>query len=462
MTIGAVYASDLSRVRISCSAAPAAADHAVIERSVDQITWFTVRGGDAVPLVGAACTLDDYEFVPGQVNYYRARYVDMADPTVVSVGTESNGNNASVTPGMPAGVADGDILVMKAAIRNTSATINTPTNWTLFLNGGNFRIYTRIYSAGVTAPTVTFSGGVAGDDTSARITAVRNSDFSVSGAVQSNSSAQNVAYAAAALAELSPDLLLMIAWKQAAASGTSVTGWSLVSNHVPSAGNDMTMAWWSKEITEDEPAGSMTVTGGSAAVSKSTVLRFTRRPYVSQETASVTPTITEIWLKNVQKPFLNRTLTVTDWGTEESQSRSGVFDIVSRSLPVGVTELLGSRRFTITATLTQKADSDEFSTILSAGDSVMLQVPPDCDYVGGYFVIDRVSKRRGQSVRSPRRYFDLTLIEVAAPSSVLVGTTVTWQSVISTYATWADLIADNPTWADLLDRIGTPSDVVVP
>lgn len=464
MTIAAVYASDLSRVRITCSAAPALADHAVIERSVDQITWVTVRGGGEVTLTAGGCQLDDYEFVAGQTNYYRASYVDAADPSVVAVGTSSSAVNASVTPGLPAGLMDGDVLVLEAAIRNTAGSVDTPAGWSLQADGGNFRVFTRVYATGQTAPTVTFTGGVAGADTAARITAIRNSDYTISSLFQANVSAQDIAFPSMAVGALLPNLILFAAWKQATATSSSAPGgWVFISRDSVTAGDDQTILWWYKVTSENVTAESFTMSGGSAAISETALLRFTRRPYISQETANVTPVLTNVWLKNLGKPFLNRILTVTDFSEVEQPSRSGSFVIVGRRDEIAVTEVRGGNRYTLTVKTETDAEAEDLKAVLALGDTVLLHLPHDYKrFPGGYYLVGKLVTRRAQSIRSPRRYHDLPLNQVAAPSSVLVGTTVVWQNIISSFATWADLIAAEPTWGDVMDRIGTPADVVVP
>lgn len=463
MTIAAVYASDLSRVRVSCTAAPSLAEYATIERSVDQITWVGVRGGGAVTLTAGACQLDDYEFVPGVLNYYRARYVDTADPAVGAAGTLSSAVNASVTPGLPAGLADGDVMVLFASIRNVAGSVNTPTGWTLWTDGGNFRVFVRIYATGMAAPTVTFTGGVAGADTMARIVKVTNSDYSISTLFQANASAQNVAHPAMAVAPLDPDLFLLIGWKQSTSTGATFTDWTLGNRDAVTAGDDATMFWYSRTTSTNVAAGTVTLTGGAAAVSEVAMLRFTRRPYVSQETATVTPTITTVWLKNLQQPFLNRQIVVTGFSDILLPSRSGSFPIVGRSNPVAVTELRGGDNYQLTVKTETDSACEDLKAVLAAGDVVLLQLPHDYKrFPGGYYLIKDVSVRQAQSIRSPRRYFDLSLEKAAAPSFVLVGNTITWQGIINSYATWADVIAANATWLDVMNRIGTPSDVVVP
>ncbi|NUR80725.1 MAG: hypothetical protein HOQ21_09815 [Dermatophilaceae bacterium] len=463
MTIGVTYDSGLSRVRVACSAAPAAADYATIERSADGgITWTTVRGGDAVALVSGACQLDDYEFVGNVSNTYRATYVDTADPYVVNVGTLGSANNGPVSPGLPASLADNDILLMPAVIRNTAGAPNTPAGWSVLADLGNFKVFIRVWATGVTAPTVTFAGGVANADTAARILAVRNADFSVAHALSSNASAQNAAFAAMAAVELKPDLMVVAGWKQATSTSSALTGWTQIAHDVLTAGDDLSLFWWRKTTPDDTPAGSVTITGGSSAISECATVRFSRKPFMSQESTSTTPPLTQAWLKNVQRPFLNKPIVAVDWSPVRRPSRSGVFPVIGRSMPVAVTELRGSKQFTLTIMFTSLAEANEMDTILSNGSVVFLHVPADCPFPGGYYSIGDTEMRRGGSVRSERRFIDLPLTEVAAPASSVVGTTYTWQGVINDYATWADVIANNATWADLLERVGDPDDVVVP
>lgn len=462
MSLTATYAADLSRVRLVVAGAPASADYALIERSADGgITWATVRGGDQVPLNAGAAQLDDYEFAASVLNTYRATYVDSSSPSIVGIGAASSGDNTPVTPTLPAGLVEGDLLLLKAAIRSTSATVDTPAGWSLWTDGANFRLFARTYTAGVVAPNVTFTGGAAGDDTVARILAVRNAG-PAAWTFLSNASAQDIPVPGIAAADIRPNLMIRLAWKQAASTSSNMAGWTFISRDSVTAGNDETVLWWSLATSSDVPGGTLTVAGGAAAVSKSATLRITRAAYVSRETATVTPALNAVWLKNTQRPYLNRTVVVTDWSDIERPARSGVFDIVGRSYPVAVTELRGGRRYTLTVTTPTLDLATELDGILSAGEPVFLHTPPGCPFPGGYYIIGDTSVRRSAARRSERRYFDLPLVEVAAPDGTLVGSTITWQGVVNAFATWSDVIAAEPTWSDLLDRIGTPADVVVP
>ena len=462
MSITATYADDLSRVRISCTGAPARADYATIERSADGITWSEVRGGGQVPLVGGECALDDFEFTPSVSNTYRASYVDAADPAIIGPAASVSGVNVSLNPPLPGGLIDGDLMLCKAAIRSTSASVNTPAGWALWVDGGNFRVFARTYVTGDVAPTVTFTGGGVADDTVARILGVSN----WSGPTwnyQSNASAQNIAVPMIGLvADVGPNLMIRMGWKQSTATSSSMPGWTFLSRDSVVAGDDETVLWYSNLTLEGQGAGQFTMSGGVAAVSKSVSMRLVRPAYLVRESTTVLPGLDRVWLKNPQRPYLNRPVTVVGWSDVQRPARTGVFDIVGRSFPVAVTELRGSRRYTLTLTTTDLDAHDDLDGVLGAGEPVLVHVPAGCPFPGGYWVVGETTVRRPAARRSERRYFDLPLTEVAAPDGTLVGNTITWQGVINGYATWADLIAAEPTWSDVLDAIGTPADVVVP
>jgi hypothetical protein len=60
-------------------------------------------------------------------------------------------------------------------------------------------------------------------------------------------------------------------------------------------------------------AQTLTVTGGVAAISRSLMFAFRAADYVTQDTANPHPTMDRVWIKNLQRPYLNRAVTVTDW-----------------------------------------------------------------------------------------------------------------------------------------------------
>lgn len=200
--------------------------------------------------------------------------VDAILPAFVAASTSVTGNNASLSPTLPAGTASGDTVFIYATIRNTAASITTPTNWTAVGGTGHIQLFARVYDGVWTMPSVVFTGGSAGDDTLAQAATFRYVDIvNRSGfAVVANGSQQNVDYGV-----LTPTydnaLTIKMFWKQD--DWTSVatpTAHTLIGTAVSTAGNDAAQAWYyaiqSSRLTLQ--GGSLVVTGGASAIGKRT------------------------------------------------------------------------------------------------------------------------------------------------------------------------------------------------
>lgn len=71
MSLTATFDTTVSRVRLAATALDDGTE-ALFERSPNGVQWTTVRGGSAVTVTGAdTANLDDYEFQPNVINYYR-------------------------------------------------------------------------------------------------------------------------------------------------------------------------------------------------------------------------------------------------------------------------------------------------------------------------------------------------------------------------------------------------------
>lgn len=215
--------------------------------------------------------------------------------TYVGAGAAATGNNASVVPGLPAGLVALDMMILVASIRNSGAgtVVNAPAGWYRIRESGNVSVFGRMYQAGDAAPTVAFSGGVANADTLAQIIAFRGVELSVGtiyGADQLNASAQNIAYPTLNITGPGQGALI-IGWKQddatAYATPAGFTAAPLVST---TTGDDASHGiFYQIQTTEtDYPAGSITVTGGAAAISRGIVLGL-------RQLATLTATAQSSW-----------------------------------------------------------------------------------------------------------------------------------------------------------------------
>jgi hypothetical protein len=471
MTVTLTYDPTLSRVQVHATGL-AAADQATVERSTDQIRWVTVRGGTAVGVTGGVFDLDvsDYEFSPGVVNYYRVRGISTAPITFVNAGSASSGSSGSRTPGAPASIVAGDLLLCLASTRNSgTGTVDTPAGWTQVAASGNVALLGKTYDGSEAMPTITFTGGAANEDTLARIAAWRNAALTpaISPQAQLNGSAQNIAYPG--LTVTADDLLAIVAaWKQDdVTSVATLAGMTEVAETSSTAGNDASQVWDYVVQTDatDIAAGSFVVTGGASAISRALVVAFEHAAFLNEQTSSITPTIDSVWLKNVARPFLN--LTVELGGTDLTISRparGGVFEVVGRSLPVTVSDVRRSRRYPLVFRTESTEDANDLELLFASGDILYLQAPPDdeCPIPSGVFLRAGDLTISAPTPSDPVRYFETIMTEVAAPGPDVVGATVTWQTVLDNYATWSALIADKATWADVLTLVGDASEVIVP
>lgn len=211
----------------------------------------------------------------------------VADVTLsfVAAGTVAHGNNASVVPGLPAGLAAGDLMFAFTAIRSTSATATTPAGWERLPSYANVAIYGKIAEAGEAAPTLAFTGGAAGDDTSAQICAFRPSspiatdalvnDFVMQDQWIQNASAQDIAYIGQPLQDRTWDnaLVLYLGWKQDDWTSVASPG-TEIGEPDTTTGNDQGIVWaYTIQTTRTAiAAGSFVVTGGASAISKGCVM----------------------------------------------------------------------------------------------------------------------------------------------------------------------------------------------
>ncbi|MFI6308496.1 hypothetical protein ACIBCH_41940 [Amycolatopsis thailandensis] len=468
MTTTTTYLDDLSRVRIAFTGLSADADYALVERSTDGITWTTVRGGDKVGLVSSAGKLDDYEFVAGVANTYRVTAVDAATPQWIGSGGPVTAVNASLTPFTNGSTVAGDLLLMLATIRNSGAGAPVqPAGWTTVVDLGNVKLFARYAAAGgSTGHTVTFTGGVAGADTTAQLSTFRNTSTSPAAtpATVVNASQQNLPWPAYTPGA-APSMLVGLGWKQDDWSSAPTTAaWTSEMGQIAAtAGDDAGHVWWlqARTDTTQKPAGFWTVTGGAAAISKAALVAFGRRPNVGVETSVITPLLDSVWVKNVRRPSLNRKLTVTGISDITRPARVSVVDVIGRTLPVAINDVRGSQRLTLSVTVPSLAAAADFDNALLTGHTVFIQAPELACAVPTLYATIGDTTQRKTSARGVRRYFDLPLTEVAAPASTVYSDTFVYADVLATYATIADVVAANASYSALVDKVSSAV-VIVP
>jgi hypothetical protein len=212
----------------------------------------------------------------GGVFEYDTAKVSAAAATYVGSGAAATGNNASLAPAVPSGNA-GDTLVCWASIRNSgTGTVGTaPSGWQTLLTFGNVSLLGKVAdAASETAPTVTFSGGAANEDTLARVHRFRNMPLNVvASATLLNASAANVAYPALTV-PLANSVVFVYGWKQDDWTSVAVALGAEIDDTFSTAGNDAAQGldYVIQTTATNVAASSFTVTGGAAAISRGVVV----------------------------------------------------------------------------------------------------------------------------------------------------------------------------------------------
>ena len=186
------------------------------------------------------------------------------------VGSSSTGAGP-VTPGLPTGWQPGDLMVMLAAVDDTSAYPLTPTGWTLLQSNGNLRGFWRLATAGDTAPSVSFAGAGAGASCSARIMAFEStSSHGFASATLINSAAANIN--TPSLVVPRSGVAIAMGWKSDTATGiTPPAGWTAAFSGA-TTDHCFTAAYQILSAGTTLAAGAFTVTGGGSEISRSSIV----------------------------------------------------------------------------------------------------------------------------------------------------------------------------------------------
>lgn len=472
MTLTGTYNSDLSRVQLVLDALRADS-RVTVERSTNQLFWQTARGGVSLLLDGTGDgSLDDYEFAADVLNFYRVRPVDPAAGLLLP---GASGDYAS-TPDAVALDIIGDIDLRAEATLDDWTAASDQTLIAKWTNTGNQRSYrlmadttgalqinwstdgtavvTRLSTElipvvdggriavratldvnnGASGHTVTFytASSIEGPWTQLGIPVVNagtTSVFSSSAILEAGSTNVGTAERAAGVIHAARVL-----------NGIAGTE---VANPDFDQQTDLDISF------ADVAGHTWTVNGNASIVGE--VL----------DTHSLTPSLAgAVWLKSIRHPFLNRVVHVAELDYVDRRFRGRIDDVSGRSNPTAVTDLRGGQQFPLLIRVDTFETARDMDLILASGDTFFIHVPPECPLaVGGYVTIGDTRQRRAG--RKGRYHFDLPCTVVNPPGPDVVGTTLTWGTVLNTYGSWTALLAANSTWADLLATVGSAEDLVV-
>lgn len=477
MAVTLTYEPTLSRVKIAATGLGAALV-ATVERSTDQASWTTVRGASAATVAGSAIAapLYDYEFAPSVINYYRVTAVPAG---LYLPGTAGNYASTPDTAALDivgdidlradATLADWTPAVAGALIGKWLSTGNQLSYALVVGTDGKLGMWwsangsTGVFSSSTVAVTPTSSGrltsratvdvdnGAAGRTVTYYTAPTMSGSWTQLGAPVITAGTTSI-FASTAILEAGST--------QAGAGDRTIGVIHAIEVRNGIAGTAVANPQFDAQDHLDtsfvDAAGRTWTVNGTANI-------------LTSQTASITPgdavdcSETAIWLKNISRPFLNRPVEVINRGVIAitRPARVGIFDIVGRTYPVAVSDMRKSRRWTMTVRTYTDPDAAVMELLLASGDVLFIQTPPNCSVPGGYVAVGDI-ERAAHPLRPNRVTWTLPCTEVAAPGPDVVGTAVTWQTVIDTYASWTAEMAAKATWADLLTLLGSPTEVIVP
>lgn len=210
----------------------------------------------------------------------------------VAAGAASHADNAAVTPALYAGAGIRQLILVFAAIRSSgTGTLVTPTDYTrlpVFPESSNAQLFAKVHTGSESNPTVTPSGGASGDTVSAftfGFTVVPSSLGTAPGTslsdivvippfAQLNASAANIAYGSQYPKLFPGGVHLILGWKQDDYTSVAVPGGFIeILEASTTTGNDQSLyAAYKIDTTPTLTAeGSLAVTGGASAISRSAV-----------------------------------------------------------------------------------------------------------------------------------------------------------------------------------------------
>lgn len=224
----------------------------------------------------------------------------------VAAGSSSATDGGSdPTPGLPAGLVVGDVMICVVYTRNTSiGVVSISAGWDEIKqdlsSSGLIAVYARRYQAGDAAPTITLAGhtgGASGDTAIAQIAAFRDVryfgalDIGVS-TIFDNASAQNIG--PADYLDVDPgDAWVVIGgkmddWTSVATLASTLT-WTEIGEPDSASGADAGMVWDlgvnGGGTTVDPSAKTFTVSGGASAPGKALILYLEFEVFVPSDGA---------------------------------------------------------------------------------------------------------------------------------------------------------------------------------
>jgi hypothetical protein len=212
-------------------------------------------------------------------------------PAFVAAGTAAHSDGSTaVTPGLPAGIQDGDLLLIWASVRgisfgDASAAPTAPSDWTPLLaipntgatdRLGGKTLFGKYATSSESAPVISSSTLESNSTLSAQMAAFRYTSVTVlSSATSINSSAANITTPACTVPQSNSVVLALGAKRDDWTSVATQAGYTAeIGESSSTLGSDQGLVWdyYFPPTTADIAASSFVVTGGASASSAGAVV----------------------------------------------------------------------------------------------------------------------------------------------------------------------------------------------
>lgn len=189
-------------------------------------------------------------------------------------------------------------------------------------------------------------------------------------------------------------------------------------------------------------------------------------PPTVADTAEITPSEEETFLKSIMFPALNRKLDCVDWQQLTRNSRAGFFNVKGRHEILGIWDVGSSATFDLTFITRTRAENRAITALLSFGGVLLLQPPGDDETIecnlnysgipGGYVMPNAESSQvhavHGQAIWQ----WNVVFTRVAASDiDNITPTLMTWEvlwDIIGPEGTWEDVWAMWSTWQEVWEH----------
>ncbi len=474
-TLNATYFSDFGRVRLELSDLDPNVVYSIQRSTALEPAWVDVRGATALSDTGTT-QIDDFEYTPNILNSYRVlgpvfhdAFMRSTSPLGTSWGTADTGQvwvNTSAAAGAVAYSDNGTAVTEKTSITATTSYLK------------------QRVPIGVTDAEVTYSGSV---DTVLAGTAEFDIGLRSSGTVSPTNYEGMLLFNSAGSVIVRMGKMEAGAFTPLTGFGSTVGTWNLgVPWHARFRveGTSLMIRAWEDGNTEPT-AWTLAITDTSIAAGTDLYERATYAnsglvtqrwgpihvdaiPTTVVATATVIPVQTEVYLKSITFPSLNRQLDCVDWKELTRNSRVGLHDVKGRHEILAISDVGSSATFSLTLVTRSKVENRALVALLTYGGTLLLQPPGDIEeelcptgYAGtpgGYVAVGGSSQRRtvyGQPIWTWTVEFTRV---AAADLNDIVPTMMTWEQLwayLGDTGSWEDVWATWATWQDLWNTPGS-------